>query len=44
MTQRRYISSSTKKYKFDFSSKFNVAKLNMNGKPDSMVIGPAFMS
>jgi hypothetical protein len=44
MAHRRYIPSSTKKYKLLFLlSKFKVAKLNVNGKPDSMVIGPAFM-
>jgi hypothetical protein len=40
MTHRRYIPSSTKSTNFDFYLK---AKLNVNGKLDSMVIGWAFM-
>jgi hypothetical protein len=43
MTHRRYIPSSYKNINFVFLSKFKVAKLNVNGKPDSMAIGPTFM-
>ena len=41
MTYRRYIPFSTKNIKFDFS-KYKVENLNVNGKPNSMVICPAF--
>jgi hypothetical protein len=43
MTCNRYIPSSTKNYKFGFLSRYKVAKWDVNGKVDSMAIGPAFM-
>jgi hypothetical protein len=43
MTHIRYISSFAENINFDFLSKFRVAKLNKNGKPDSMVIDLTFI-